>query len=56
MPPPGLIVFQSRGEIAEAVKAINADYARHSRGARAIARKFFEAEKVLRSLLERAGI
>jgi len=38
------------------VKRINADYSRHSRGAREIAREFFEAEKVLRSLLERAGI
>jgi len=38
------------------VKAINADYLRHSRGAREIAREFFEAEKVLRSLLDRAGI
>ena len=52
----GLFAFKSLGEIAEAVKRINADYSRHSRGAREIAREFFEAEKVLRSLLERAGI
>jgi hypothetical protein len=52
----GLFAFKSLGEIADAVKAINADYLRHSRGAREIAREFFEAEKVLRSLLERAGI
>ena len=52
----GLFAFESLGEIAEAVKSINADYARHSRAAREIAREFFEAEKVLRSLLERAGI
>jgi hypothetical protein len=52
----GLIAFQSLGEIAEAVKEINADYTRHSLAAREIARQFFEAEKVLRSLLERAGI
>jgi len=51
----GLFAFTSLGEIADAVKAINADYPRHSRGAREIAREFFEAEKVLRSLLERAG-
>ena len=43
-------------EIAEAVKEINADYTRHSLAAREIARQFFEAEKVLRSLLERAGL
>jgi hypothetical protein len=52
----GLFAFDSLGEVAAAVKVINADYARHSRGAREIAREFFEAEKVLRSLLERAGI
>lgn len=52
----GLFGFKSLGEIAEAVKSINADYSRHSRGAREVAREFFEAEKVLRSVLERAGI
>jgi hypothetical protein len=52
----GLFGFSSLGEIAEAVDMINADYSRHSRGAREIAREFFEAEKVLRSVLERAGI
>jgi len=52
----GLIAFQSLGEIAEAVRMINADYSRHSLAAREIAREFFEAEKVLRSLLDRAGI
>jgi hypothetical protein len=52
----GLFAFHSLGQIADAVKAINADYARHSGGAYEIAREFFEAEKVLRSLLERARI
>jgi len=52
----GLIAFNSLGEIAEAVKSINADYTRHSLAAREIARQFFEADKVLPSLLERAGI
>ncbi len=52
----GLIGFRSLGEVAEAVKMINADYAHHARAARALAREVFEAEKVLRSLLERAGV
>ena len=52
----GLFAFKSLGDIAEAVREINADYARHSRGARDLAREFFEADKVLRSLLDRAGI
>lgn len=52
----GLFGFNTLGEIAPAVREINADYPRHSRSARKIAREFFEAEKVLQSLLERAGI
>src|SRR5438128_2217637 len=52
----GLLAFGSLGEIVDAVKIINADYAKHSRAARKIAREIFEAKKVLGSLLERAGI
>ena len=52
----GLFAFQSLGDIAAAVEEINADYRKHSRAARAIAREVFDAGKVLRSLLERAGI
>jgi hypothetical protein len=52
----GLLAFRSLGEISEAVKIINADYAKHSGAARQIAREIFEAEKVLKSLLDRAGI
>ena len=52
----GLFGFRSLGEIAESVKAINRDYQRHARAAREIAREFFEAEKVVHSLLERAGV
>jgi len=51
----GLFAFSSLGEIGEAVKMINADYAHHSRAARRIAREVFEAEKVLASLLTRIG-
>ena len=52
----GLLPFSSLAEIAEAVKMIKADYARHARAAREIARENFDAEKVLRSLLERASV
>jgi hypothetical protein len=52
----GLLSFQSLDEVADAVKAINREYAKHSRAARAIAREFFEAEKVVKSILDRAGI
>ncbi len=52
----GLFAFRSLGEIAEAVREINADYKKQSRAALAVAREIFEAEKVLRDLLDRAGI
>ena len=52
----GLFAFSSLEEIVDAVKAINADYRKHSRAARALAREVFEAKTVLRSLLDRAGI
>src|SRR5205814_8958497 len=51
----GLFAFKSLGQIAEAVREINADYKKHSRAARDLAREVFEAEKVLRQLLDRAG-
>ena len=41
----GLLAFNSLGEIAEAVKAINADYARHSRGARDDRPRIFRSRK-----------
>jgi len=43
-------------EIVDAVEEVNRDYANHSRAAYDIAREFFEAEKVLKSILDRAGI
>ncbi|MDD5349885.1 MAG: hypothetical protein PHQ12_06715 [Chthoniobacteraceae bacterium] len=52
----GLLSFQTMEEITEGVRAINADYARHSRAALEIAKEVFEAEKVLADLLRRAGI
>ncbi|MEA3188846.1 MAG: hypothetical protein QOD99_2676, partial [Chthoniobacter sp.] len=51
----GLFAFQSLEEIAEAVREINLDYAAHSKAAYEIAAEYFEAEKVLASLLDRAG-
>ncbi len=52
----GLFAFQNLDEIAEAVRAINADYALHSRAAFDIAAEHFEATKVLASLIDRAGV
>jgi len=52
----GLFAFRSMDDIVAAAEAIRADYARHSRAAAELACEFFEAEKVLGSLLERAGV
>ena len=52
----GLLAFSSMEEIVEGVASIRADYKKHSRAALEIAREIFEAEKVLESLLLRAGV
>jgi hypothetical protein len=52
----GLFAFRSLPEIREAVRQINRDYDKHSRGAFRLACEVFAAEKVLAALLERAGI
>jgi len=52
----GLFGFTTMEDIVEAVRRINADYPTHSKAALEIAREYFEAEKVLASLLDRAGI
>jgi len=52
----GLLAFSTMEEIVDATAAIRADYKKHSRAALAIAREVFEAEKVLASLLDQAGV
>ena len=52
----GLFAFRTLSEIRDALRQINRDYRKHSRGAFALASEVFDARKVLASLLERAGI
>ena len=52
----GLFAFTTLDEIPEAVRAINADYSAHCRAAYEVAAEYFEATKVLASLLDRAGV
>ncbi|MFM7375612.1 MAG: hypothetical protein ACKO39_10740, partial [Chthoniobacterales bacterium] len=52
----GLLPFRTSDDIVAAVSAVRSDYARHARAAHEIAREYFEAEKVLASLLERAEV
>ncbi|MHA3773526.1 glycosyltransferase [Verrucomicrobiota bacterium sgz303538] len=51
----GLFAYRTLEEIAEAVRAVNADYTKHSRAAYEVAAEFFEATKVLEQLLEKAS-
>jgi hypothetical protein len=52
----GLFAFQSLEQISEAVREINADYPAHCRAAYEVAKEYFEAEKVLEDMLEKAGV
>ena len=52
----GLFGFNTMEDILRAVDAIESDYAGHCAAAREIASEFFAAEKVVGSLMERAGL
>lgn len=52
----GLFAFRTSDEAVAAVEAIEADYPRHARAARAIAEEYFRAEAVLARLLEDLGL
>jgi hypothetical protein len=52
----GLFGFSTMDDILAAVDAIESDYEGHSRAAREIAEEYFSAEKVVKSLMERAGL
>ena len=52
----GLFAFQTMEDILAAMEAIESDYEGHCRAAREIAAEYFAAEKVLGSLMGRAGL
>jgi hypothetical protein len=52
----GLFAFNSMDEILAAFEAVNSDYSRHSKAARAIAEEYFRAETVLAKLVEDLGL
>ena len=52
----GLFGFKTMEDILKAVDAIESDYAGHCRAARDIGAEYFAAEKVVGSLMERAGL
>ena len=51
----GLFAFEGPEAAAAALAEIESDYPAHCRAAEEIAREFFDAERVVASLLERAG-
>lgn len=50
----GILTFRDLSEAIEGIKAINADYEHHCYAARKLAEEFFNADKVLSSLLDAA--
>lgn len=52
----GLFAFSTLEEAAAAVEAINADYPRHAKAARAVAEEYLEAGQVGRRLLQTVGL
>ncbi len=52
----GLIPFATADDAEAGIESIRADYPRHARAAREIAREFFSHDVVLRRLLEDAGV
>ncbi|CAA9454864.1 MAG: hypothetical protein AVDCRST_MAG28-2288 [uncultured Rubrobacteraceae bacterium] len=51
----GLFAFETSDEALASIEALNRDYARHARAARAIAEDHFDSDKVLGRLLEKLG-
>jgi len=52
----GLFSFDNAEEAAEAIRTVNSDYHRHSHAAREIAAEYFAATKLLKEIVEAAGL
>jgi hypothetical protein len=52
----GLFSFRIMEDILQAVDAIESDYPSHCRAAREVAEEYFDAERVVGSLMQRAGL
>ena len=52
----GLLAFTNLREALQAIDAINDDYARHAKAARAVAEEYFSSTKVIRSLFSAIGV
>jgi hypothetical protein len=52
----GLLTFRTPEEAVEAIRAVNADYLAHAQAARDLAERYFDSDRVLGGILERAGL
>lgn len=52
----GLVGFDTPAEAVDALRRVNADYARHARAARELAVSYFDANKLLSEIAEAAGL
>ena len=52
----GLFAFETMDDVLAAVDAVESDFDGHCRAARDVAAEYFDAEKVVGSLMERAGL
>jgi hypothetical protein len=52
----GLFAFATQDDVLTALEAINGDYGRHARAARALAEEYFDSDRVLGSLLGKLGV
>jgi hypothetical protein len=52
----GLLEYGDAAEALAAIDAVNADYDRHSRAARAVAAEYFSSDRVLSKLMSEAGL
>lgn len=51
----GLFAFETSEEVLASIEAVNGNYPRHARAARAIAEDHFDSDRVLTKLLQRTG-
>jgi hypothetical protein len=52
----GLFAFETIDEVLASIEALNGDYDRHARGARAVAEEYFDSDRVLGRLLDGLGV
>jgi len=51
----GIVAFKTFDEAAEGVRAVEGDWHRHARAARAIAEEYFDSRKIVSRIVEQAA-